>query len=164
MKLKASKEELYELYWEKEYSLADIGKMFNCARETVRNRFQKLGIRRREGGVNTEKIRKNHIIKNTGENNPFWKGGIIQDADGYVYILKPEHPGATKTGYVKRSHLVAEKMLGRYLYPDEITHHKNGIRNDDRPENIKVTTRKKHVSFHRGRYGRLEAKRSSSPA
>lgn len=83
-----------------------------------------------------------------GETHPSWKGGIKFNGEGYVLIWKPKHPFSHKSGYVLRSHLVAEKELGRYLYPDEITHHKNGIKDDDRPENIEVTTQSKHSSFH----------------
>jgi len=150
MKLKVRKEELYKLYWEKEYSLEEIRKMFNCGRETIRNKFKKFGIktRSRAEAASTKRFQKKCSARNIGRNNPHWKGGIIQNPYGYVYIKKPEHPRATKYGYVKRSYLVAEETLGRYLYANEITHHKNGIRNDDRPENIKVITRGEHTSFH----------------
>lgn len=159
MKVKISKKKLYKLYWKKEYSLNEIGEILNCARQTIRNNLQKFGIkiRSRKEIVNTKRFKKLHSTWNVRENNPSWKGGIIQDGYGYIYILKPKHPRANNSGYVKRSYLVAEEMLGRYLYSNEITHHKNGIRNDDNPENIKVTTRKKHADFHRGKYGRLEA-------
>ena len=82
------------------------------------------------------------------EKNSNWKGGQQIDGYGYIHILMPEHPRANKAGYVHRSHLVAEKTLGRYLYSNEIAHHKNGIVDDDRPENIEVTTQSKHTSFH----------------
>ena len=47
----------------------------------------------------------------------------------------------------KKNALVIEQILGRYLYPYEITHHKNNIVDDDRPENIEVTTQSKHTSL-----------------
>lgn len=86
---------------------------------------------------------------NIGSNHPNWKGGKKKDAGGYIFIWKPDHPRSDIKGYVHRSYLVAEKTLGRYLYLNEITHHKNEIRDDDRPENIEVTTLPKHTSFHR---------------
>lgn len=96
----------------------------------------------------TKKHRENMSMAKKGKNNSHWKGGITKGSDGYVYIRKPDHPRAKTNGYIKRSHLVAEKKLGRYLYPDEIPHHKNEIRNDDRPENIEVMTEFNHKSFH----------------
>ncbi len=44
--------------------------------------------------------------------------------------------------------LVAEEYLGRYLRRDEIVHHINGDRQDNRWENLEVATRSKHVSNH----------------
>ncbi len=84
-----------------------------------------------------------------GKNNPRWKGGQYTDKDGYVYILKPSHPLARKNGYIKRCNLVMEKKIGRYLTPEEIVHHRNSIRNDDRIKNLKLfPNHKSHISFH----------------
>ncbi len=82
------------------------------------------------------------------EKSSQWKGGQFTDGDGYIRVLMPEHPRANNNGYVRRSHLVAEKILGRYLHPEEITHHENEIRDDDNPGNIKVTTQSKHRTLH----------------
>lgn len=143
--IKINQEELRKLYCEQEYSTREIGKIFNCTRTAIRNNLKKFGIKIRtwKEANNTER----HIMKNSGKNHPNWKGGIMH-REGYVLIKKRDHPRARKDGYVKRARLVAEEMLGRYLYLDEIPHHKNEIRNDDRPENIDIITNGEHKSFH----------------
>lgn len=68
--------------------------------------------------------------------------------EGYVFIKMAGHPRATTEGFVKRAILVLEAKLGRYLSPSEHTHHINGIRDDDRPENITAFTNSEHTRLH----------------
>lgn len=61
------------------------------------------------------------------------------DDKGYVRIRARNHPKASKFGKHVREHiLVMEHHLGRYLLPDENIHHKNGIRTDNRIENLEL--------------------------
>ena len=85
----------------------------------------------------------------SGKNHPMWKGGIWHDSDGYIWLLRKEHPRANKYGYVLRSHLIAEESLNRLIQSNEIIHHINRIRNDDRPENLYLfSDRIDHRLYH----------------
>lgn len=48
----------------------------------------------------------------------------------------------------KLSRLIMAEKIGRSLSPYEIVHHKNGIRTDDRPENLEIMTPEEHSSYH----------------
>jgi hypothetical protein len=76
-----------------------------------------------------------------GASNSAWKGGRSRQKAGYVVVRTPGHPRAAKSGYVFEHILVIEAKLGRYLLPDENVHHRNGVRDDNRPENLELWVR-----------------------
>ena len=78
---------------------------------------------------------------NSGEFNGYWKGGRSRHKAGYIVIRVPNHPRATKTNYVFEHILVMEELLGRHLRPEETVHHLNGVKDDNRPENLELWTR-----------------------
>ena len=90
-----------------------------------------------------------------GELNSFWKGGRRINEQGYVEIYVPGYEHARSNGYVKEHILVAEKMLGRRLKyfgqgnpNNEVVHHINGIKDDNREENLLILTLAEHGKLH----------------
>jgi len=68
---------------------------------------------------------------------------------GYKHILLPNHPCANNKGYVLEHRLVMERQLGRYLLPEEVIHHINHIRDDNRIENLQLmANQSEHHSLH----------------
>lgn len=75
-----------------------------------------------------------------------WKGGRHLDKHGYVMVFQPGHPYASKTGkgragYVREHRLVMEAVLGRYLTPQEVVHHKDGNNQNNTPSNLELFTK-----------------------
>jgi hypothetical protein len=63
--------------------------------------------------------------------------GIKLDKVGYVQVRTLAGNGA-KGRYTYEHRLVMQEMIGRPLVKGETVHHKNGIRNDNRPENLEL--------------------------
>lgn len=65
-------------------------------------------------------------------------------ARGYVIEYMPEHPMAMRTGYIQQHRRVMAEHLGRLLGPDEVVHHRNEIKTDNRVENLEVLPKRVH--------------------
>ena len=68
----------------------------------------------------------------------------------YWALSMPNHPEADSNGYVLLHRIVMEKVLGRPLLSDEIVHHRNRDKLDNRPKNLEVLTRSQHQKLHHG--------------
>ena len=123
-------------------SINKIAKELNVTKGTIYKYMDKYGIYRLSQKESNTKFNANN------HNN--YKGGRASHGDGYIKLLLPEHPRATKTGYVLEHIVVMENHIGRQLKKDEVIHHINGIKSDNRIENLMLLTKKEHSSLHKG--------------
>jgi hypothetical protein len=74
--------------------------------------------------------------------------GFIRTDSGYIKLHVPEHPRADAKGYVQEHVLVMEKHLGRYLTDDEVVHHKDYSKDNNRLDNLQLMTDRDHRALH----------------
>jgi hypothetical protein len=60
------------------------------------------------------------------------------DRAGYIRVKSSGHPRANTHGYVLEHILIVEKRIGRFVGKTETIHHINGIRSDNRDENLEL--------------------------
>jgi len=83
-----------------------------------------------------------------GKTNPHWNGGRSKDMAGYVRVYVPDHPRRDNNNYVLEHRLVMEQHVGRVLVRSEVVHHINGIKDDNRLENLVLMTHSQHSTDH----------------
>ena len=80
----------------------------------------------------------NNIDLSIPKKNKKPNGTGHKEPHGYIYITKMRHPNSQKKGRIYEHTYVMSNYLGRPLKKGESVHHKNGIRDDNRIENLEL--------------------------
>lgn len=146
MKLKFDpilKKTIDELYHQDKLTMEEVGEKLNFTLGQTRIRMVQWNIPIRNKSEVTKLRHKLHPQPYLcGKDSCHWQGGRVRRPDGYIYIYQPNHPNSTMHGnYVLEHRLVMEKKIGRYLERWEIVHHINGMKDDNRAENLELLPR-----------------------
>lgn len=115
----------------------------NKSASAIYKKAYKMGFRK------TKEIETlNRSISKKGEKCNFWKGGISKTSKGYRLIKMPEHHKADKRGYVLEHILIFEKETGIRVPENCCIHHLNGIKSDNRIENLCLMLHSAHTKLH----------------
>lgn len=143
-KIHLPKDRLRQLYKAENKTQAEIGKYFGCSESIVYQRLKEYGITRRTHKENMEIVKKRKL--SAGNKHWNWSGGRAKNKDGYIVVLLRDHRLANSNGRVMEHRLIWEMHHGEL--PDGwLVHHLNGIRDDNRIENLEAMPRKSHHPY-----------------
>ena len=138
-----TRDALRKMYIVDGMSSTEIGKLLGVNGITVRRWLIRFGMDVRKSRETLSLMFQRGVRDQTGERNPVWKGGRFKTARGYVKVKCPEHARADDGGYVWEHVLIWEREHGP-LPVDWVVHHLNGVRDDNRPENLFGMHSKRH--------------------
>ena len=82
---------------------------------------------------------------------PFYRrdlfNGCKEEGEGYRWIYTMDRR-STMNGWVAEHRVIGEMLKGSPLNENEVVHHSNFIKHDNRPENLQVMTEKAHLELH----------------
>src|SRR5205823_2530052 len=119
-------DKIQQWHWNKNMSLRQIAIKLGITYASLQWYLRRYRIPRR-GRVESMNI----VFNGHGPN---WKGGR-RFAQGYVMLKNRKHSNAQKNGYVFEHRAVMAEFVGRPIAQDEIVHHVNGNRADNRIAN-----------------------------
>jgi len=110
----------------------------DCGEKRIVNKYSLTSGKSKSCGCLHKEITSEIVRKRLGKLHPYWRGGKFEH-HGYVYILDKENLNVNANGYVAEHVKVMSEYLGRPIDTKiESIHHKNGIRNDNRIENLEL--------------------------
>lgn len=125
------------LYVDKQLTAEEIAKQFHCSRTAICYRLHRMGCMR----TDTEALKVAYARGRINQKKDSRKTCL---SGGYIMIWKPECLLANKTGYVREHRLVWQETHNEPLPENWVVHHINGIKTDNRPDNLVAYPRGKH--------------------
>lgn len=137
MTIEISCNQLKKLYFDDRLSFRRIGEMFGCTKQTIMKKAKGCGIKSRATS---------DFLHAKGKDSPLWRGGKYVTPAGYIRVQLPD-------GTKRFEHVVTwENYYGKPKPKGYEIHHLNGVRTDNRIENLVLLSKAGHT-----RVGNAEA-------
>lgn len=130
-----TKEQIWNFYFDQGLNTFDIEQITKINHETIRQFLHSQAGFKLVGPRHAMTYR----LKHGGE--------IKKHSKGYILIYQPQHSRADCRGFVLEHLLVWEEANNRPLPPDWVVHHLNGVKDDNRPENLAGMHHSKHEVY-----------------
>lgn len=140
-----TKTQLTNLYYKQNLGAYQIANKLNIPVTCIQRRMKQFNIKLRPQTL-AQKVAAKMGRARTGPKHPWWKGGRKYRKNGYNELLRPNHPRANY-GYVPEHIIVWEEYHQKTLPSNWVIHHLNGVKNDNRIENLKAMPKGKHSSW-----------------
>lgn len=113
-------------------------------RQEVKDKLREAHMGKKLSKSHREKVIQT-LLTGDREKNANWKGGKYLSREGYIYLRLPKHPNVLSNGYFAEHRYVMEQKLGRTIGRFEHVHHINGIKSDNRSENLELLNGQTHT-------------------
>lgn len=164
------KDVLIQFYEKERLSMRAIAKKLGRSDATVLFYMREYGIKSRpqhqlkgrpKSKIAIERHRKSlmgykHTAESSAKKSKATKGKVHPWASkrrlnrSYIQLYEPNNPMSDSGGYVYEHRKVMGESIGRPLLKTELIHHRNGIKTDNRLENLQIVTRFEHAQLHSG--------------
>lgn len=135
-------------------SLQQLSHIFNINHKTLSRRLQLLGIKLRNRSEYTtlawsgNRKQRDKSTYKTGKDNHLWKGGRLKMRDGYILTYTGKDRGTCSHNLYLPEHIKVWEDFNNKKVPEGwIVHHVNGIRDDNRIENLIAMPKEQHESW-----------------
>jgi len=155
-------EQLKELYYDKRMSVKMIADYLNVNKRNLMRYMRKIKFKLRTSSKAQKLRMKLNRGKSfgKGKNHLNWRGGKFKDSQGYIEVsecllskkqkdlFKPMlRSRKNHSSYILEHRLIMARHLGRPLLKNEVVHHLNGFKDDNRWSNLLLLESRKHFQY-----------------
>lgn len=128
--------------WKYNKSLREIAKELGISYGCIRWYIDRYEIKKKD-----RKTAYYDALKKRGNKGFNWSGGRYK-IHGHWMVYKPKHPNSNTRGYIYEHRLIMSEKLGRPLKKDEIVHHIDGNKENNKSKNLQVMTMGGRNKYH----------------